>query len=187
MQHGSMVSGKLLCSHTALARYLRRSEIHGCIHTSYIHSYTHERQARVYRSRRVRGTNSHCLIPGVWKAKGTCMQARGLQRRAAAAAPSRLKWPKSKKPSPSTHSMYFGNKIPRLTKPLPHLDLYLDLHISRLLLPFSLPLQIYIGIGICICTSRSHPDAAPSANHLCTASSKGKGLSDPSSNARRVT
>ncbi|PMD21985.1 hypothetical protein NA56DRAFT_748339 [Hyaloscypha hepaticicola] len=130
-------------------------------------------------------------LSGVWEAKETCMQA-GLQRRAAAAAVPPQVDKMAEEQEPRRHLRRYSNLTSRTRPPRPSLLLLpLPLLTSpphcRLLLPFSLPLQICIRICIRTSSVPSGDAARLAANHCARPAAKEKRHSDPSSNARRVT
>jgi hypothetical protein len=95
------------------------------------------------------------------------MQA-ALQRPAEGAAPSQLKMAEEQQPSPfAVQQPYFGHdRAPSLS----YLYLYFTSTFSTLA---AIPTAI-ANLHLHSHFPRSRPDAAPSANHLCMASSKGK-------------
>ena len=110
----------------------------------------------------VRGTNFALSNPGVWEAKRTCMQA-GLQRPAEAAAPSQLKMAEEQQPSPFTVQLPYD--------PAPSL---LPLYFTSTIFNSCWHSHYHCKSASASALPRSRRDAAPSANHLCMASSKGK-------------
>ena len=98
----------------------------------------------------------------MWEAKRTCMQA-ALQRPAEAAAPSQLKLAEEQQPSPFTVQLPYD--------PAPSL---LPLYFTSTIFNSCWHSHYHCKSASASALPRSRPDAAPSANHLCMASSKGK-------------